>query len=562
MTFRARVIATCMIVALLPLGVFAYGARGEIRAQLTAQYQSRIDASFDAIRQGLEQRATTIDERLAALAQQADADPVVRLALLDRVDRSSLLDYAGTAMRATGLDYLVLLDSASTIISSGHFRNDYDRPLSFPAALEGADGPALVAARRPEGGFVALVRARAFTIGNRRFTLAGGIEVDSTFLRELARNTGDQVVMSLAYAGNSMFSTQRFDIIPTNALNRSIELPFFDEARETGAGEVATWTIAHSMDPLNAVLRRLDAWLAGAVGAAVLLAILFARVLAARVSRPLEELARQTMHVNLDRMDVGFATERDDEVGALSRMLDAMVQRLRVSASRLRAAERRATVGDMARQVNHDIRNGLLPIRNVIHHLSEVASDSPAELAAVFAEREGTLHGSITYLENLAGNYARLSPKIDRRPCDVNMIVRTVVRDIATADGARIRLNLSDASPRVAGDPVALRRIIENLTVNAIESLTNGNGSVTVGSAVARDERGESVVLFVTDTGSGMTAEVLEHVFDDFYTTKERGTGLGLSIVRRLVADMGGRIGIDSAPGNGTTFRIILPKAS
>lgn len=562
MTFRARVITTCLIVALLPLGVFAYGARGEIRAQLTTQYQSRIDASVDAIRQGLEQRAASIDERLAALAQQADADPVVRLALLDHVDRRGLLDYAGTAMRATGLDYLVLLDSASTIISSGHFRNNYDRPLSFSAALRHANGPALVAARRPEGGFVALVRARAFTIGNRRFTLAGGIEVDSTFLRELARNTGDQVVMSLAYAGNSIFSTQRFDIIPTDALNRSIELPFFDEARETAAGEVATWTIAHSMDPLNAVLRRIDAWLAGAVGAAVLLAILFARVLAARVSRPLEELARQTTHVNLDRMDVGFATERDDEVGVLSRMLDAMVQRLRVSASRLRAAERRATVGDMARQVNHDIRNGLLPIRNVIRHLSEVASDSPAELAAVFAEREGTLHGSITYLENLAGNYARLSPKIDRRPCDVNMIVRAVVRDIAPADGARIRLELSDAAPRVAGDPVALRRIIENLTVNAIESLTNGNGNVTVSSAVARDERGENVVLSVADTGTGMTAEVLEHVFDDFYTTKNRGTGLGLSIVRRLVADMGGRIGIDSTPGRGTTFRIILPKAS
>jgi len=561
MTFRARVIAACMIVALAPLAVFAFGARSEIRDQLTAQYRSRIDASTTVIRQDLERQAASIDERLAGLATQLDTDPTVRMALLEHVDRAMLLDYAGIAMRATGLDYLVLLDSAATVISSGHFRNDYDRQLVHRDTMLQANGPVLVQARRPDGEFAALTRARAFTVGNRRFVLAGGIEVDSTFLRELARNTNDQVVLALAFGGTSVFSTQRFENIPTDALNESIRLPFIEEANAQ-AGE-ATWTIAHSLVALNAGLRRLDAWFLGAVGAAVLLAILFARILAARISRPLEELAQQTTHVNLDRMDVGFATEREDEIGALSRMLDAMVQRLRVSANRLRAAERRATVGDMARQVNHDIRNGLLPIRNVIRHLGEVAQEAPAELGTVFTEREGTLHGSIAYLENLAGNYARLSPKVDRRPCDLNGIVRATLRD--TADSGRIRLNLSDVAPRVAGDPVALRRIIENLTVNAIESLSNGSGSnrgiVTVSTSLARDERGEGIVLAIADTGSGMSPDVLERIFDDFYTTKDRGTGLGLSIVRRLVADMGGRISVDSRPGNGTTFRIVLPKA-
>jgi len=555
MTFRARIVIACVIVALIPLIVFAVGARREIRAQLTAQYRARIDASTTGIQQNLARQAVSIDQRLAALAQQADAEPAVRAALLEHVDRSSLIDYAGDAMRRTGLDYLVLIDSASTVISSGHFRNDYDRRLDNIERLPDSE-LVLVNARRPDGDFPALVRAYTFTIGARRFTLAGGIEVDPAFLRELAGTGSDDVVISLAFGGNSLFSTERFDRIPTDALNESLYLPYIDES--TGATSQATWTIAHSLEPLNGVLRRIDAWFFGAVGAAVLLAALFARVLAARVSRPLEELAQQTTHVNLDRMDVGFAVERDDEIGALSRMLDAMMQRLRVSANRLRAAERRATVGDMARQVNHDIRNGLLPIRNVIRHLSEVAREAPAELSNVFVEREGTLQGGIAYLENLAGNYARLSPKIERRPCDLNSIVRAALRD---ADSGRVRLHLHDAAPRVAGDPVALRRIIENLTVNALESLPNGNGSVTVSTTVTGNDRGENVVLAVSDTGSGMTPDVLDRIFDDFYSTKDRGSGLGLSIVRRLVADMGGRISVDSTPGRGTTFRIALPKA-
>ena len=293
--------------------------------------------------------------------------------------------------------------------------------------------------------------------------------------------------------------------------------------------------------------------------AALLLAIVIARMVAARVNRPLEELASKTTQVNLEQLDVEFATERTDEIGSLARLLDAMVQRLRASVTQLRSAERRATIGDLARQVNHDVRNGLLPIRNVIGHLSEVAHESPNELAGVFVEREATLQGGIGYLENLAGNYARLSPRIERKPCDLNLLVKNVVRDADVKDGVRVQLELSDALPRVVADPVALRRIIENLTINAIESLEKRGGTVTVKTILTTVGQERRVALIVADTGKGIEQTALDRIFDDFYTTKERGSGLGLSIVRRLVADMGGRIGVQSQPGRGTTITIGLP---
>jgi signal transduction histidine kinase len=94
--------------------------------------------------------------------------------------------------------------------------------------------------------------------------------------------------------------------------------------------------------------------------------------------------------------------------------------------------------------------------------------------------------------------------------------------------------------------------------VNALESL-NGGGGVVVATAARRDGGRSTVTLTVTDSGSGIDAEQVERIFEDYFTTKPRGTGLGLSIVRRLVADLGGRIDVHSEPGRGSRFRVELP---
>jgi signal transduction histidine kinase len=278
------------------------------------------------------------------------------------------------------------------------------------------------------------------------------------------------------------------------------------------------------------------------------------------VSRPLAELARRTARLDLDALDVDFSTRRTDEIGKLSRLLGAMTDRMRGSVARLRDAERRATVGDLARQVNHDVRNGLTPIRNVVRHLSEVAKESPGELPAVFVERQGTLDSSIAYLHSLATNYARLSPRLERQPCDVNAVVRDVLANTGRSrDRQRLDADLAPALPAVVADPVALRRILENLVVNAIESLEDRAGRVVVVTRAHPDEHDPRVEVTVADTGHGMTPEQVTHAFDDFWSTKERGSGLGLSIVRRLVADAGGAIRVESEAGKGTTFTLTLP---
>jgi signal transduction histidine kinase len=204
-------------------------------------------------------------------------------------------------------------------------------------------------------------------------------------------------------------------------------------------------------------------------------------------------------------------------------------------------------MGDLARQVNHDIKNGLVPIRNVLRHLDQVAREDPTALPRVFEERKATLESSVAYLDTLARNYARLAPAATPGQCDVNAVVAEVLQ--APRSGSPIRAELGEALPPVAVDRLMLRRVIENLVGNAADAT----------ECAGRDGQGAVVRVHITDTGSGMTRAELDRAFDDFYTTKTGGTGLGLSIVRRLVLDLGGRLRIDTEPGAGTRATVEIP---
>jgi signal transduction histidine kinase len=272
-----------------------------------------------------------------------------------------------------------------------------------------------------------------------------------------------------------------------------------------GRIEQARFEITRSSALLTALQRNVNLWFAVAVLLAALAALLLASWLSTRISTPIE--------------------------------------------AGMREMERRIAIGDLARQVNHDVKNGLAPLRNVFRHLTQVARDKPDELPQVFTERQGTVESSINYLETLAANYAKLSPQLERKATDVNAVVRDTIA------GTAVRTKLADGLPPVSVDALVLRRVIENLVSNAIDSLDGKGGTVMVAT-----ERGKGTVrIAVSDTGRGMSKTELDRAFDDFYTTKSGGTGLGLSIVRRLVLDSSGSLTVETEPGEGSTFIVELP---
>jgi signal transduction histidine kinase len=496
MTFRTRLLAAFGVVVLVPLVVFGLGIRREMSGRVAAEYERRVGALAEVIRADVGRQSDGIAARLAALKDALAGDNRFRVAAIQGGDRAYVLDYAGDAMRLAGLDFLQVLDDEGLVVSSGHFRNEYDRPATIPPP----SGAALVRGSTAEGDFLALVRTDSVKLGGRWFKVVGGARVDSSFLSRLARDP--ELSVSVVLPGDSVSVDASGEVVAEVP-----SLPYVESAGAVvGQGRIV---VTHSQSLLGALRRNVNMWFAVAVLVTALAAVLMAGWLSTRLSRPMTEM------------------------------------------------ERRVVMGDLARQVNHDIKNGLAPLRNVFRHFAQVAHGEPASLPKVFAERQSTVESSIGYLETLAANYARLSPQANERPTDVNAVVREALRRVAGADHAELRTELPDRLPLVRVDALALRRVIENLLGNALDSLAGRPGTVTV----ATEPTGAVVRLSVADTGRGMTKSEVDRAFDDFYTTKPGGTGLGLSIVRRLVLDANGTLKVESRPGAGSTFIVELPTA-
>jgi signal transduction histidine kinase len=551
-SFRARLFLATSFAVLVPLTVLALGVRREMDRRLDQESRRRGVAAVQALGTELARERERVMGRLVALVKDLSADNRFRLAAVqgETASRTYLLDWAGGAMRLSGLSLLQIQDSTGRILSSGHFRNEYDRlrPQLPDFLLATGDAPSLVRVRTAESPLLALAAAERFAVAGRRFVLVGGIAAEDRFLRRLDPDPDLSVALDTPdSAGARDAGTQ---------VVGSISLPFLD-AQGASATDTARLVVTRTSGTLAALQRGLNTWFLISLAVTTLLALGLAAWLSRLISRPLTELAGKTAAIDLDRLDVDFATERVDEIGSLSRLLGAMTARLRAGAARLRDAERRVAMGDLARQVNHDIKNGLVPIRNVLRHLEEVARDRPETLGTVFEERRGTLESSVTYLDTLARNYARLSPAAAPEICDVNAMVSDVVR----AAGATVRTRLASGLPPAAADRLMLRRVLENLVGNAADSVSSAKGGEVMISteSVIRDGQGPVVRVTIADTGPGMTRAELDRAFDDFYTTKAGGTGLGLSIVRRLILDMGGALRIDTEPGAGTRATVEIP---
>lgn len=558
MSFRTRLFLAILVAVLLPLASLTLGVRREMDRRLTREYEARVAAAATTLEGSLARESANVAARLRALVSELGGDNRFRLAIVqsDPASRRYLLNYAEEAMRLSGLALLQLQDSTGRILSSGHFRNQFDQlQPELPRILSGlADSLVLVRTRTPDTTLLALTRIDSVRLAGRRVSLVGGIEARHWL--QATPQLGGDIATEIAYPGAPAHPGAAQRVI------REVRLPFLDLLHPAVRIDTARLQVTQSLETVNALRRDVTRWVLVALALTLAAAVLCAAWLSSRISRPLRELSEKTAAIDLDRLDQSFETGRTDEFGALSRLLGAMTDRLRASSARLREAERRVAVGDLARQVNHDIKNGLVPIRNVVRHLAQVAAESPDSLPGIFAARRATLESSVEYLDTLARNYDRLSPGAERRRCEINGIVAEVLRNTGPQDG-RVRAQLADALPSVLGDGLMIRRVLENLVGNALDSVAaRPEGSVTVVTEPVPGSTGaDRIRITVADTGAGMTREQLERAFDDFYTTKTGGTGLGLSIVRRLILDLNGTLKVETEPDVGTRVMVELPVA-
>ncbi len=574
MKLRGQILLGVLLITIVPLVLVMMITRLGVTSRFTDLDTRRVEDQMRLTRQDLATKSTGLESMLTSLGSSIVADNRFRLALLGHNEdlKSYLVDFAPRHMSLMNIDFLQIQDASGKVLSSGHFRHSIgqiDQALPRLLALM-PHGEALIPARSAEDSFLALARTSKIALGGKTIHLTGGLRLDSTHLRDLSRD--DDLDVIVAWEGG-ILSTSASLTQELQAAKRPEEIPFLLRRHQAivrhsewplilaGKPESASLIVTHSQASLHKALQAMNISLFLILALAVAASVFLSIVLANRISRPLRELSSRAQDLDFDRLEISFESTRKDEVGHLSRLLGEMTGRLRSGVLKLRDAEHRATLGEVARQVNHDIRNGITPLRNVMRHLGQVANDEPHNLSTIFQERQGTLEDGLTYLEDLADHYARLSPDRKVRLVKLDALVTQILDGPSIEAEVKLENRMPVNLPPVEADPISLRRIFDNLIRNAVESLPQGKGTVAISAFVEEDPVLEEmrIQVEVADNGVGIPPENMDLIFTDFFTTRPDGTGLGLSNVRRLAADCGARISVKSEPEVGSTFILSFP---
>ncbi len=221
---------------------------------------------------------------------------------------------------------------------------------------------------------------------------------------------------------------------------------------------------------------------------------------------------------------------------------------------RLVQSERLAAVGNTVTHITHEIKNPLLIIGGFARQLVKVPGldDKSRQKLNIIAEEVGRLEEMVAEMRDFVRR-----PATQKRPGKLEALLDEVLelfQDTFAEHNIEVRRAADGPLPVVSFDYQQLRQVLLNLFKNALEAMPRG-GEVTVAGRV----HGPHVELSVSDTGVGMSPEVLGNIFQPYFTTKEKGTGLGLAICQSILQEHGGGLLAESTPGKGSTFTIQLP---
>jgi two-component system nitrogen regulation sensor histidine kinase NtrY len=523
--------------------------------------------------------------------------------LVQSNDAAPYLNEAQVLAQDAQLDFLEIIGPDGNIVSSAQWPARFG--YAEPAANEAEQTPFLKREELPDGSSVlGLFAVRAIRGAEPAVKLVGGRRLDQSFLADLPVAPGMQLglysdagVSAQGDPGASGSSASPQGFNPRRLVSAGGDVPgaehyasLIAQARDSGeeaggilyltsrredsvsataiplknsAGKVlAVLTVAISRGGLVAEQQQIRATAYGVASGGILLAIIFSLWIAARVSRPVEELARAAEEVASGSWDTQVPVHGRDEVAVLARSFNHMTEQLTNQREKLVQSERVAAWRELARRLAHELKNPLFPLQLTVENLVRARQLPAIEFDEVFSESTQTLSMEIGNLNKIIGRFSDFSkmPKPELERIDAKDVVERVraLYAVGNEEGPKISVEtkIDDRPMPLMVDPELLHRALSNLVLNAKDAMPEG-GTVTISA----QPKGEAVELRVADTGQGLTPEECERLFTPYYTTKQHGTGLGLAIVQSVVADHEGTIAVESHAGQGATFVITLPRA-
>jgi len=280
--------------------------------------------------------------------------------------------------------------------------------------------------------------------------------------------------------------------------------------------------------------------------------------LAGRITQPLRMVQSRIAHVSLSAKNETIRYDRSDEIKGLVEEYNYMVQELENSAELLAQSERESAWREMAKQIAHEIKNPLTPMKLNVQHLQRTMGEGGADLTMV--ERiSATLIEQIDSLSAIANEFSDFAkmPKAKSSRVDLVSKLHSLLQLFKASDKAEIILDPGPAHEvYVYADNEQLMRVFINLVKNGLQSIPrNRKGMIRI----ELREKEEQALISFADNGSGIPEDIKDKLFHPNFTTKSSGMGMGLAISSSVVRSLGGKIWYDTTPDKGTIFYVSLP---
>jgi signal transduction histidine kinase len=599
MTFRRKLLAIFTLTVFLSVAGVSLLVLAFTRSAFEKNENERTAALVAQFQREFNHRGEEVARRVEGIA---NADAVTRMAAAlngTTADTSGYFDLARLLAESRQLDFLELLDWQGRIISSAEWPAKFDYPESAfeSLAASAGQGAFLKLEELQDSSALGLIAVKIVHVGEHPVYVVGGRRLDKSFLSALDlppdmrallyQNRGERFTPDLLIDPSASGETSgtkkpfdQFEPLIDGVKRYNVEMSGVvtwssDRADEEvfhaiplrGVGKepplLGILLIGNSRRPYVELKRRIrdSALLAG--GGGIVLAILLSSWAAARVTRPVEQLARAARDVTAGDWNASVEVVGHDEVAQLADSFNRMTRELLTQKERLVQTERVAAWRELARRLAHELKNPLFPLQLTVENLIRARTQSREQFEEVFRESSQTLLAEISNLKGIIGRFSEFSkmPQPQLQAVQVNEIMGGVVQlfqaQLQAPERTPItcRLELDEQLEPISADPELLHRALTNLVLNAMDAMPNG-GTLTLRTRASA----AGVVIEVADTGSGMTPEECERIFTPYYTSKQRGTGLGLAIVQSVVSDHGGRVSVQSEPGKGTKFVIALPR--
>ena len=290
-------------------------------------------------------------------------------------------------------------------------------------------------------------------------------------------------------------------------------------------------------------------------------AALFAVFLSRSITNSLTLISDNIKGVQFGKTNKQISWKNDDEIGLLVKQYNLMLAELEKSADLLAKSEREGAWREMAKQVAHEIKNPLTPMKLSIQHLQRALKDNSPDIKELTENISKRMIEQIDNLSNIAtafSDFAKM-PQGDFDSIDIEPILLSTVELFRESENIEINLTYPENECIVNGDKEQLMRVFTNIIKNSTQAIPESTHGII---DIKVEEKHTYYLISIKDNGIGIPEEKRAHIFEPNFTTKSSGTGLGLAICKNIIERMNGKIWFDSVVNEYSVFYIQLPKIS